>query len=209
MTDVVDEEDKTLSQMLREVSHQADGRISVGEVVDHFGGRALGAVLFLFCILNLLPWPPGGTTITGAPLLIVAVQTAVGLRKLWLPRTILRRDVDAKVFQRGLAKLLPWLERLERVSRPRLSFLFGPIGDRLIGAVITLLSLVIVLPVPGGNLMPALACTVLAVSMVQRDGVLAIAGYALVAASIAVLALFANLIIEAAHRSWEWLQTRL
>jgi hypothetical protein len=205
----VHEEDKTLSLMLREVAAQADGEVSVADVVEHFGKRALAAVLFLFCVLNLLPWPPGGTTITGTPLLIVAVQVAIGVRVLWLPKAILRRGIDAKLFQKGLDKLLPWLERLERLSRPRLGFLFGPIGDRAIGLVITLLSLIIVLPITGGNLLPALAATVLSVSMVQRDGLLAVAGYALVVVSAGVLFLFANIIIEGAQRAWLWMQHRV
>ena len=202
------EENKRLSQLLREVAEQSDDVVSIGDIVEHFGQRALGAVLFLFCIFNLFPWPPGGTTITGIPLLLVAAQVAVGVRRVWLPRAILARGVDEALFKRGLAKVLPWLERLERISRPRLGWLFGPVGDRVIGLVVVALSLVIVLPITGGNLLPALAATVLAVSMVQRDGVLALLGYALVAVSAAVLAFFAHLIIDAAHQAWAWLRAR-
>lgn len=196
---------RPLSVMLREVSVQADGHVSVGDLVEHFGRRALGAVLFLFAILNLFPWPPGGTTITGAPLLLVSLQVALGKRTLWLPRALLAQGVQARGFQKGLDKLLPWLERVEKVSRPRLGFLFGPVGDRVLGGVCAVLALVIVLPIFAGNLLPALAATLLAVSLVQRDGALALAGYGMTAISAGVLVLVAGVIIEGVRQALDWM----
>ena len=58
---------KPLSVMLREVGEQSDGHVSIDDLVEQFRRRALGAVLFKIAVLNLFPWPPGSTTITGAP----------------------------------------------------------------------------------------------------------------------------------------------
>jgi hypothetical protein len=80
------------------------------------------------------------------------------------------------------------------VSRPRLLFLFGAWGHRAIGLVCTLLALVLILPIPLGNMLPAAAVSVLSLALVQRDGFLALAGYALAALSAGVLVLAANLI---------------
>ena len=49
----------------------------------------------------------------------------------------------------GVRKLAPTLQRIERVSRPRLPWLFGPVGDRMIGLSCFLPSLVLL--VPGGR----------------------------------------------------------
>lgn len=196
---------KPLSVMLREVSEQAGDHVSMGDLVEHFGRRAFGAVLFLFAILNLFPWPPGGTTITGAPLLLISLQVAWGRRTVWLPRALLGRGVEAAAFRKGLDKLLPWLERVEKVSRPRLSFLFGPVGDRVLGGVCVLLALVIVLPIFGGNFLPAVAASFLALSLVQRDGLLALAGYLGAVVSAAVLVLVAGMIVQGLQYALEWL----
>ena len=193
-----------LSAMLREVGAAADGHVSIGDMTERFGPRAFGAVLFIFGLLNLLPWPPGGTTITGTPLLLIAAQMTIGAHTVWLPKAITRRGLDAAVFNKGLGKVLPWLVRLEKVSRPRLGFLFGPIGDRLLGLVCTLLAVIIVLPIFGGNFLPAVAVTVLAISLVLRDGLLALLGYALVASTGALLFLVAGMIIEGFQGALEW-----
>ena len=96
--------------------------------------------------------------------------------------------------RKGLPKVLPWLERIEAVSRPRLAFLFGTLGERLIGVACTLLALVLILPIPLGNMLPAVAVSVLSLALVQRDGLLAIFGYGLVALSGSVLVLAASVI---------------
>ena len=93
-----------------------------------------------------------------------------------------------------------FLERVENLSRPRLSFVFSGPGQRLIGLVCTLFALVLILPIPLGNMLPAAAVSVLSLSLVQRDGLLALVGYALTAASVGVLVLAGGLIAQAAER---------
>lgn len=203
------EADIPLSAMLREIGDASDGHVSIGDMTERFGPRAFGAILFIFGLINLFPWPPGGTTVTGAPLLLIAAQVAIGVHTVWLPRAITRRGLNAAVFRKGLAKVLPWLERLENVSRPRFGFLFGPVGDRVLGLVCTLLAMIIVLPIFGGNFLPAIAVTVLAISLVLRDGVITLVGYALVASTGALLYLLGNVIIEGLQSSWEWVRAVL
>jgi hypothetical protein len=128
----------------------------------------------------------------------------VGFQTLWLPRFIDDRQMSRAELARAFSKLLPWLERIEQVSRPRLVFMFGPVGDRLIGLVCTLLSFVLILPIPLGNLLPALTIAVLAFSMVQRDGLLALVGYGLAATSGAVLFLSAGVVVAAVHHLVGW-----
>ncbi len=198
MTDDDAEEDVhvPLSAILRELGDEPAGTLNVGEVMARFGPRAFGAVLFLFGLLNLVPWPPGGTTITGIPLLLIALQIMVGVHTLWLPRQVTERDVDKGLVRQVLKRLLPVLERVEKFSRPRLDFVFGPVGDRVLGLVCALLAVVIALPIFGGNFLPAVAVTLLALSLTVRDGVLALMGYGFVAASVTALILVADVIID-------------
>lgn len=209
MTPDQNEESQRLSDLLRRLGEQVDGEVNLGDVIDSFGARAIGAVLVLLGLLNLFPWPPGGTTITGAPLLLVSVQIAIGRKSLWLPKSWLRRGLDAGAFRKGLKRILPWLEKIERVTRPRLGFMFGPVGDRALGLTCALLAGIIVLPIFGGNFLPAVAVTVLALSLLQRDGVLALLGYAVVAATAGVLVLVAGVIIDGARGAWDWVQARV
>ena len=187
-----------LSAILREISERDDAEISVGELMQCFGGRAIGGMLLLFGLACTLPLPPGGTTIFGAPLVLLAPQLATGAKAPWVPARLRAKTIRIADLRNGLPRPLRWLEKAEAVSRPRLAFLFSPLGERAIGVVCTILALVLILPIPLGNMLPACAVTVLALSLVQRDGLLALLGYALAGASAGVLALAADLILRAA-----------
>jgi hypothetical protein len=192
-------EDLPLSAILRAVAEREAPTISIAELTELFGGRALGALLLVFGLVCTLPFPPGGTTLFGAPLVLLAPQLIFGRRAPWLPAGVRARTLSTAHLARGLPKVLVWLERVEAVSRPRFAFLFGAVGERLIGLVIFVLALVLILPIPGGNLLPGVTVTVLSLALVQRDGLLALLGYGLAALSAGILVLAAGLIVRGAE----------
>jgi len=63
-----------------------------------------------------------------------------------------------------------------------------------------LLAIVLVLPIPLGNLAPGATVAVLALALLQRDGVLALLGYLMTAASGALLLLSAHVVVLAARK---------
>lgn len=81
--------------------------------------------------------------------------------------------------------------------------LLNPIGERLIGVVCLALALVLILPIPGGNILPAMAVSTLAFALIQRDGVIAIVGYLLALTSASVLALAAHVIVRMLLHVWD------
>jgi hypothetical protein len=190
---------RPLSAVLRAVAERPEPTVSIAELMELFGGRALGALLLVFGLACTLPLPPGGTTIFGLPLLLLAPQLIIGARAPWLPRRLRERAIATRHLKKGLPKALVWLERVEAVSKPRLTFLFGSVGERVVGVACTLLALVLILPIPLGNILPAVTVSVLALALVQRDGALALFGYLLAALSGGVLVLAAGLISEAAR----------
>ena len=185
-----------LSAVLIDIADHGELRISVAELMQKFGGRAFGALLFVFGLACLLPWPPGGTTIFGLPLVLLSPQLIIGASVPWLPAAIKSRTISIADLKRGLPRVIPWLQKAEAISRPRLVILFGPVGERLIGLACLVLALVLILPIPGGNIPPALAVATLSFALIQRDGLIALLGYAMVAASGAVLVVFAHIIVR-------------
>ena len=188
-----------LSAILRSVAERDEPTVSIDELMELFGGRALGALLLVFGLACTLPLPPGSTTLLGAPLVLLAPQLVIGGGKPWLPRGLRERTLDTATLRRGLPFMLRWLERMEAVSKPRLTFLFGAVGVRLIGLACTLLALVLILPIPFGNIVPAVAVSVLSLALVQRDGALAIVGFLLTLLSGSVLVLAATVISRSVH----------
>jgi hypothetical protein len=197
---VRDETELSISQVLSDLCAGGEGSVTVREIVEAFGSRAFGALLFIFSAPNLLPLPPGSSTVLGAPLVLLAPQVAIGVSAPWLPRKMGERRIKRSRLKSAFERLAPWLRRIEKASKPRLGFLFGPVGDRVIGLVCTALALVLILPIPFGNMLPAAAVSILSLSLALRDGVLALAGYALAGISATVLALAAGAVAEGVRR---------
>ena len=168
----------SLSDMLQRLADEGDSeRISIGDLVAALGDRALGALLFIFAFPNALPALPGTSAILGAPLVFLAAQLALGL-KPWLPGFIARRSVARKDFQSLIARVRPWLQRAERMLRPRASALALPPMEYVVGLICFLLAIVVLLPIPLGNMLPALSISLLALGILERDGYWIVAGLA-------------------------------
>jgi hypothetical protein len=184
----------SLSEILTDLCDETHAAETLGQTLQRFGRRSFGVLLFIFAAPNMLPLPPGSSTFLGAPLVLFTPQLAAGVRTPWLPARLKGQVLDMGQLRAVFARLIPRVAQVERVSTARLTFLFGPVGDRLIGAVCTLLALVLMLPLPLGNLLPATAISLFGLALVQRDGVLALAGYAVAAASFSVLVLAGEVI---------------
>lgn len=85
----------------------------------------------------------------------------------------------------------------------------------LIGLICTALAAVLIFPIPLGNLLPATAIAILGLSLVHRDGALAVVGYLTAAISFGVLMLSGQVVMAAVTgsslgwASWEFeLQAR-
>ena len=178
---------RPLSEVLRDISDDPEEEVTLGEVVTNFGDRAFGALLFVLAIPNLLPLPPGSTTLLGAPIAILAPQLALGVQRPWLPRFLDRKPIKRVWLRRSYDKVAPSLERVEKVSSPRLLWLFSPLPTRAMGLACTALAFVLILPIPLGNILPSITIGLFGLSLVQRDGVLAMLAYLLTAISAGLL----------------------
>jgi hypothetical protein len=150
-------------------------RISIGDLLAALGDRAIGALLFIFAFPNVLPTPPGTSAILGAPLLFLATQLAFG-RPPWLPVIITKRSMSRDDFQSLIHRMAPWLARAEKLLKPRLSSLTVPPMEYFIGLLCLFLAILLVLPIPLGNMLPALAISLIALGVLERDGLWVLAG---------------------------------
>ncbi|HKR86608.1 MAG TPA: exopolysaccharide biosynthesis protein [Phenylobacterium sp.] len=185
---------RPLSQVVRDLSSSEAQSMSLGEVVDALGASALAGLILVFGLACALPLPPGATTVFGLPLVLLSPQLLFDQARPWLPRRLRERRMSMADLRGAFQRMTPWLTRMEALSRPRLGFVVGVQGRRLIGLICTVFALVLILPIPLGNMLPATAVSVLSLALIQRDGAIAMAGYVLAAASVGVLVLAANLV---------------
>ena len=178
---------RRFSRLLQAMAEDtARERISVNDLVVAMGDRAFGALMLVFALPNVLPTPPGTSGLLGLPLVYLAAQLMLGQRP-WLPKFIGSRSIRREDFAAFIERAAPWLRRAERLLRPRLVFLVSPAAERLVGAVCLVLAIVLFLPVPLGNMLPALSISVFSFGILGRDGLWVICG-ALLAIISAVVA---------------------
>jgi hypothetical protein len=169
--------------------------ISIGDVLNAFGDRAFGALMLLFAAPNMLPLPPGMSAVLGAPLLFITAQLMLGRSTLWMPRFIRERSISRAFFASLTAKLSPILHRAERFLRPRLSMLLHPVPERMVGGACLLLAVILLLPIPFGNIPPAFAIAAFSLGILDRDGVATIIGWFATLGSVLILAAISSAII--------------
>lgn len=177
---------RRLSDVLNDIANDPTRpTINVADLRDAMGDRAFGALLFIFAVPNVLPVSaPGVSTVLGTPLLFFSLQIILGLDAPWLPQFVVRRSMRQQSFARAAGVAIPWIRRAERLLRPRLGIIArGPV-EPVIGVVCAILALVLMLPIPFGNMPPAVAICILALAMLEEDGVATLVG--LVAGGVAL-----------------------
>jgi hypothetical protein len=177
-----------LSEILLSIAQTEQERISIGDLLTVLDHRALAALLFIFAVPNAFPAPPGISTILAAPMIFLAAQLAIGL-KPWLPRFIAERSLKREEFQALIKPVAPWLAKAERLMKPRLEAFTSLPVKRLVGAVCLLLSVILILPIFLGNMLPAIAVCVLALGLLERDGAFVLAGLGIAVVSVVVVAI--------------------
>lgn len=173
---------RPFSQVLEDIGAKADPKLYLGELVNAFGERGFGALmLFLGLVSAVIGAIPGSTTVLGLPILIIAFQLVIRRDQLWLPKWALASSIDRGGYRDAIAGVLPRLRRVERWSRPRLSVMTSEISEVLIGLACMILCSILVLPIPGGNLIPSLIIVAFGFGLVQRDGLAVLAAWTAIA----------------------------
>jgi hypothetical protein len=196
---------RRLSAVFARLAAERTGRVTVADILDALGDRSFAALLVLFGAFNLLPMPPGGSTILGLPLVIVAAQLMYGSKRAWLPRFVASKSLSAEQFRALMDRVVPRLVRLETLIRPRYWPFWRRRGNRVVGALAFVLSVVLILPIPLGNWLPAFAISLLGLSLSQRDGLLLALGSAVGVLSFGVVVLVVGAAGTATNVALGWM----
>jgi hypothetical protein len=164
---------------------------TIGAMIHGLGDRSFGWSLVLFSVVNMVPMPVGSTLITALPLLLLTGQLALGYRQVALPRFMADIRVGKRRFQGVVIRLKPVFSKIERVLRPRLTTLFSPRNEQLVGMFLFAVAAALFLPMPGSGFVPATALLISAIGLIERDGVVLVSGLALGVVAIIVTAVVA------------------
>ena len=177
---------RRLSEILTDIANDPGReRIAIADIRDAMGDRAFGAMMFVFAAPNTLPVnAPGVSVVLGIPLLFLSLQLMFGFAVPWLPQALVQATVTRPRFARVMNVVVPWMRRAEKLSKPRWPLLTVGLAERLIGLVCVVLSIVLILPVPFGNMGPGIAVCILAFALLERDGKATLTGLAVAAVAL-------------------------
>ncbi|MBY4892337.1 exopolysaccharide biosynthesis protein [Rhodobacteraceae bacterium N5(2021)] len=178
------------SQRLAQLTDDAPQEtVTLGWVLEQMQERAFGLFLLVLALPCCIPFVYGLPQVVAMPLMLISVQIVFGRKSPWLPERLAGRTVSAEGLQGLSLRAGPWLRRIEAVSRPRLTALTRPPLDRFVGLALVAFSASILVPLPLTNTVPGFAVVVVAMGLLQRDGILVILGALLGTAWIAALVL--------------------
>jgi len=187
--------EKSFSQVLAEIAHAVPpAGLTLHELLDRLGERGPLLLCMVLTIPFLLPVSiPGASTPFGLLIALIGVGILTN-RPPWLPARLMHRRLEANstvaILERG-ARLCA---RIEKLIHPRLFLLTHPATFGRVNGILLVLSallLMVPVPLPFSNTLPAYGVLLLATGSLERDGYVVIAGYLMVLLSIAYLSVVA------------------
>jgi hypothetical protein len=94
-----------------------------------------------------------------------------------------------------VTKFLVWVENL---MKPRFGFMTTPLVERLLGVFLSLTAIVLMMPIPWGNALPAFGIAFISIGIIERDGLAIIAGIVLGILGAIFVAAFGGAVLYAA-----------
>jgi len=130
----------------------------------------------------------------GIPLMILSIQMLIGSKKVKLPQRINNYELKNSTLKAISDKIVPIIEMIEKYVKPRFSFARSVYCEQFIGLVCLIAATAVALPIPLTNAIPALGITIMALGLMNRDGLIIIAGFfvAVIGVIIAISAIIAS-----------------
>lgn len=155
--------------------------IKLADILMLAGERLFGFLFVLLALPSALPVPAPGYSIPfGIVIFLLAGQLLFGRKIPWLPQRVLHYSLKLKQIQKIVKAGLPWLRRIEAISRPRYTYICNSIaGQMIIGGAIALMAISMMIPIPGTNTLPAVGVFVTGFGLLDDDGIISLTGLVL------------------------------
>jgi hypothetical protein len=161
------------SQRLRRFLLGSKGKkLTMGGLVTGLGNRSIGILLMLLAVPTFLQ-PPGFpfAAVMSVGTALIGLQMLLGRREVVLPSQVASRELPGKFGRKFLVLGFRAFRWIEKHMSPRMAHLFTHNMHKFLGVVILILSTIIFLPIPGGNIVPGIAVFVMGAGLAIGDGV--------------------------------------
>ena len=163
--------------------------MTLGELTSSMRGRGAAMLAILLAAPFLQPIPlPGLGEVLGVGIAMACLRLSSQERP-WLPEFVYRRSLSPRIFKIVITAALMVAGWIEKLTRPRLGFMFGGIKNHIHGFALSYAGALLaipLLPVPGTHFIRALPIVIIAAGWMERDGLWVLIGYALLVAATVV-----------------------
>jgi hypothetical protein len=154
--------------------------VTLREVIGLLHGRGYVLLIMFLALPFCTPVPlPGLSTPLGLIIGMIGARLALGA-KPWLPARLLETRLPPATFKKVFIitqKIVLWFEKFLRPRLPTVTAKPWLEQVHAVSIVVCALMLLLPLPIPFSNVIPAWAILLLAGGLLERDGVFIIAGH--------------------------------
>ena len=183
---------------------QGAGDKTLGSLIDLFEEKSFAVLFVLLLAVPALPLPTGGAThVLVVIAVLLALQLIAGRQEIWLPERWRKREMAGPTQERLLTALMKMIRRLERISKPRLRFLFDHRASNLVFGVLVIAGCVaafVAPPFTGLDTLPSLAVVLLSLGVLLTDFAIVVAGVLVGVAGVALEIVLGKAAIDALQR---------
>lgn len=174
---MADQQKIIITQVIEDVVNKTSSdRVPICDLVNAMESLGFGLAMMVFAFGVIIPLPPPFPSIISIPLVIFSLQMVLGYHSPKLPKRFSDLSVKRSLLIMLVQKSSPYICKVERILKPRLSFMVSEIAERIIGIFTLLFSALVLLPMPLSNFIPGLGILIISFGLGGKDGLVVILG---------------------------------
>lgn len=172
---------RTLEEGILLLQQEANGGpLSIAEILLILSrkGRVLVVILLSIPFCQPIQLPILSTPF-GLAIAFIGLRIAFG-KQIWLPKKLLEKKISSRTFEKITNKTLTLVRKIKSWIHPRLTWLcHSSCMEKINGLIISILGIFLAFPfpIPLSNLIAAWSIFLVAVGMLEDDGVFILIGY--------------------------------
>ncbi len=201
---------KLSEELIHLQERMATGPVTLRQIIYVLRTRAYTLLLILLALPFITPIPAPGLSVPfGAAIAFISLRLTLGQRP-WLPKKLQRKQLPAGFLGSVIRVATRVIRILEAFLRPRLPALTGStllLRAHAFVILIAAIELLLPLPIPFTNTLPAWAILLMAGGMLERDGVAVLLSYVVFVAGVVYFVVIGDATRQGIEALWRWMST--
>jgi len=162
--------DRLPSQLFRNAVENKRSNLTIQDLINACGTQSFGLIFIVMALPLTVPLPPGVGFIPAALICIWSIQRALGGTLLWVPKAVSKREIPQEIIRQIELRAIPLCEKLEKFFfNSSQSSMLKESEIRLASSAVILMSMLIMLPTPFLNTIPAVIIILLGLTILYGN----------------------------------------